>query len=190
MVDTGFSESAQVGANAIAPFAQPRMTQVKAIMPVRNRAFLENMRTEGTTSAHASHTRPRSSSQTRPVNPVRPAPAQELLTSKVIEPSAPLSLTEQQTEAKQQVNQSWIVLTTWEEVETPNQGANQADNQADNQAERGPDSTGRETGANVTSQPQTRLTVTRLILRVVPASSKLTSPTSLLARSGWLVIQL
>jgi len=186
MVDTGFSESAQVGANAIAPFVQPRMTQVKAIMPVRNRAFLKNMRTVGTTSAHASHTRSRSSSQTRPVNPVRPAPAQELLTSKVIEPSAPLSLTEQQTEAKQQVNQSWIVLTAWEEVETPNQGANQADNQA----ERGPGSTGRETGANVTSQPQTRLTVTRLILRVVPASSKLTSPTSLPARSGWLVIQL
>jgi len=78
--------------------------------------------------------------------------------------------------------QSWIVLTTWEEVEVANQDSAQmaagTDTHGNGASNRAP------TGASG------QFTVTRLILRVLPAGSKSTSPASLPIRGGWLVIQL
>jgi beta-lactamase regulating signal transducer with metallopeptidase domain len=74
--------------------------------------------------------------------------------------------------------QSWIVLTTWEEIDTPGLGAVQTDQAAGQAAEKLP------------AQPSSQVKVTQLIFRVVPATSKSHTPTAVPVRGGWLVIQL
>lgn len=68
--------------------------------------------------------------------------------------------------------QQWVVLTTWEQVTDTRVTA--------------------DTGADGTTsaQPASRTIVTRMILRVFPASSFFTQPTVAHVRSGWLVMQL
>jgi beta-lactamase regulating signal transducer with metallopeptidase domain len=100
----------------------------------------------------------------------------------------------------------WIVLTTWEQVEAPHQTAELGD--------AGP-MTDDETGAGATTaqgaeartgqravrpgvhaerhpeiQPGGQITVTRLILRIFPASSISTGPALVPTRNGWFVLQL
>jgi len=181
-IDPGFSESASIDANQMTPLSRSHMTELKAIMPARRDKPFENTNSRRPTDSNVPRTRSTPSSQSLAVNQ---APAGAFLTSTSIEPASTLN-PEELAQAKDQENSSWIVLTSWEEIETRNPDASQAENKAASD----PDSAGRTTGIHVVTQPQTRLTVTRLILRVVPANSKLTSPTVLPLRSGWFVIQL
>jgi hypothetical protein len=72
--------------------------------------------------------------------------------------------------------QQWVVLTTWEQVTNTKAGV---------PAEY-------DTGADRTTsaEPASRTIVTRMILRVFPASSFFTQPAVAHVRSGWLVMQL
>jgi beta-lactamase regulating signal transducer with metallopeptidase domain len=93
--------------------------------------------------------------------------------------------------------QQWIVLTTWEQVQTPNQSSNLiadyeiADYESGASAKA---SAGDQTKIAKNGQSGTQLagqmTVTRLILRIVPASSFPTQPAIVPMRNGWLVLQL
>jgi beta-lactamase regulating signal transducer with metallopeptidase domain len=84
--------------------------------------------------------------------------------------------------AQEPQEQSWIVLTTWEEVATPNQGAVQSDTAADQPGAHATDS--------VREKPAEQLKVTQLVFKVIPANSKSQSPLAVPIRGGWLVIQL
>jgi hypothetical protein len=78
--------------------------------------------------------------------------------------------------------QSWIVLTTWEEIDTTGLGAVQSDTAVDQPV-------GQPT-EKLPKQPASQVKVTQLIFRVIPASSKSHTPTAVPVRGGWLVIQL
>lgn len=88
--------------------------------------------------------------------------------------------------------QEWIVLTTWEQVETTAPAA-----QADSDAVAATPTGSKAAGANAAEQksPSGRnatrqITVTRLIFRVIPLSSKPDQPSASQLRGGWLVLQL
>jgi beta-lactamase regulating signal transducer with metallopeptidase domain len=86
----------------------------------------------------------------------------------------------------QDQDQQWLVITTWEQVQTPNQDAGlTADYEtgANSNATNAP-------SAQPAGQPAGRIIVTRLIFRIVPASSLSAQPSSAPMRSGWFVIQL
>ncbi len=85
--------------------------------------------------------------------------------------------------------QQWIVVSAWEQVEPANKNDSLT---ADYDASAG-DMSARptaETKGEPAAQAVTRITVTRLILRVFPASSVYTQPGAAPMRDGWLVIQL
>lgn len=77
----------------------------------------------------------------------------------------------------------WIVLTAWEQVQTSNPNAAvKADYDA---------SAGGDINTQPSTQPTGRITVTRLILRVIPASlNPVSEPGIATVRDGWLVFQL
>ncbi|MFZ0745716.1 MAG: M56 family metallopeptidase [Terracidiphilus sp.] len=82
--------------------------------------------------------------------------------------------------------QEWIVLTTWEQVQTSNQAqvssdcaAGQGVNQETTKAKEQP-----------SAQATREITITRLIFRVIPVVSMSSQPASLPVRGGWLVLQL
>jgi hypothetical protein len=97
--------------------------------------------------------------------------------------------------------EQWIVLTTWEQVQISNQNTGLA---ADYETGANPNATSNNaTSNNATSnnatgnqntppspQPAGQIFVTRLILRIFPASALSTKPASVPVRSGWFVIQL
>ncbi len=93
--------------------------------------------------------------------------------------------------------QQWLVLTTWESVqttgqETAKQGGNlRADYDAP--ASASDDGSARPTqqaSQQAGQQPMNQITVTRLIVRVIPASEKNQQSTLQAIRDGWLVLQL
>jgi beta-lactamase regulating signal transducer with metallopeptidase domain len=94
--------------------------------------------------------------------------------------------------------QSWIVLTTWEEVSSPAQAAQVPDftGAPEPATANQPANTGVhvvpavQTSGKPAAQLSHQLKVTRVIFRVVPASSVSNSPTAVPVRSGWWVIQL
>ncbi len=91
---------------------------------------------------------------------------------------------EQARREEQNAGPQWIVLTAWEQVQTSNPSAAvKADYDA---------STGGDANTQPSTQPTSRITVTRLILRVIPASlnSESSQPGVAAVRDGWLVIQL
>ncbi|HEV2486024.1 MAG TPA: M56 family metallopeptidase [Terracidiphilus sp.] len=82
--------------------------------------------------------------------------------------------------------QQWIVLTTWEQVQTSSLNAGlTADYDSSANADAAND-----TNAQRSDQPASQFTVTRLIFRIIPANSFSTHPASGPIRSGWFVIQL
>jgi hypothetical protein len=93
--------------------------------------------------------------------------------------------------------QSWIVLTTWEEVAPSALDRAQSDQVSDQISDLASVSSS-DQATNNTDQPAKKLPqqhagqvkVTQLIFRVVPASSPSHSPTAIPVRGGWLVIQL
>ena len=94
--------------------------------------------------------------------------------------------TEQASVSAQELQeQSWIVLTTWEEVGTSSRDAVQSDTAPDQHDE---------TDANTTDKahekPAQQFKVTQLVFKVIPATFKSQSPMAVPVRGGWLVIQL
>jgi hypothetical protein len=88
--------------------------------------------------------------------------------------------------AQEQQGQSWIVLTTWEEIDSPGLGAVQTDTAIDQHS----GNAAGQTTERPSEQPAGQVKVTQLIFRVVPATSKSHMPTAVPVRGGWLVIQL
>jgi hypothetical protein len=84
--------------------------------------------------------------------------------------------------AQEPQGQSWIVLTTWEEIDAPGRGAVETDTTIDPPAS--------QTAERLLERPASQVKVTQLIFRVVPANSKSHAPTAIPVRGGWLVIQL
>ncbi|MGA7859065.1 MAG: M56 family metallopeptidase [Terracidiphilus sp.] len=81
----------------------------------------------------------------------------------------------------------WIVFTAWEQVQTTAPAAQQESTKDAGQSS-GPAAD--ENGSQSNVQQINRITVTRLIFRVVPAGSKSSQSIPLPVREGWLVIQL
>ena len=87
----------------------------------------------------------------------------------------------------QERTQEWIVLTAWEQVQTSAGAAPQSTGESAGQsaspAAKGP-------GAQPNGQVTRRITVTRLIFRVLPAASVSGQPVAVPIRNGWLVFEL
>jgi beta-lactamase regulating signal transducer with metallopeptidase domain len=139
-----------------------KATDLKATLPVRRPAFA------AATGSRKPASRPASSIV--PAN--KPAAPREQLLNAELPPAA------LQPEPEQHAEQQWLVLTTWEQVQTtePESAATEASEQPAG-----------EEATPVTRQSSSQITVTRLILRIIPATS--TSPAVPL-HSGWLVFQL
>ena len=82
--------------------------------------------------------------------------------------------------------QSWVVLTTWEEVAPSALDAAQSDQASVSSS----DPAAEQPAKKFSQQHAGQVKVTQLIFRVVPASSPSHSPTAIPVRGGWLVIQL
>jgi beta-lactamase regulating signal transducer with metallopeptidase domain len=150
--------------------ARPYLAELKATMPVRTPprpVSLIAKRTD-TNPAHQQliATTPRFS---------KPAVREEMLKADLASPQADASANSDQGE---DAGQGWIVLTTWEQVQTSDQPA--ASDEAS--AQPGKQNSGQDSG-----QTNARMTITRLIFRVIPANSKSANGQ---LHAGWLVFQL
>jgi bla regulator protein blaR1 len=151
---------------------RPYLTELKATMPVRNASQWTLPKPYQKTGPKASARK--LSTEPAPGNLARTIPMQESLEAGIPDASSIQPQTQQE--------QSWIVLTTWEEVDLPvasaAQNASATDLQHDQMSDR------------AATRTSGRVSMTQLILRVLPANSVSTSPTAMPIRSGWLVIQL
>ena len=97
--------------------------------------------------------------------------------------------------------QQWVVLAAWEEVQTVSRTstntasdyeANAVAQDGSAQTEQGSGTTAGKAMSKTPHQNQSssQYTVTRLILKVVPANSNSTQPATGMMRGGWFVIQL
>ena len=86
--------------------------------------------------------------------------------------------------------QSWIVLTTWEEVAPSALDAAQSDQVSDQTSVSSSDPAAEQPAKKLSQQHAGQVKVTQLIFRVEPASSPSHLPTAIPVRGGWLVIQL
>jgi beta-lactamase regulating signal transducer with metallopeptidase domain len=118
------------------------------------------------------------SSRPSPATLANAEPKQELLKAEVTgDASVP---------AQEPQGQSWIVLTTWEEIDTPRLGTVETDAAVDQSSGQAAG----QTTEKLPEHPASQVKVTQLIFRVVPANSKSHVPTAVPVRGGWLVIQL
>jgi beta-lactamase regulating signal transducer with metallopeptidase domain len=161
MVNTAYNP-ATGRAGAERSFATPRMIDVKATMPGAAAVA-------GTVRTAAPRRAPLLRAATE-----RSAPK---LVRFFAQPEPEMAGMGQVTKDDSAQEQSWIVLTTWEGVESvdPASGSGRKDGLPD----------GRKTPA----LPE-QVTVTQLIFRVLPARSDSRLPAPMPIRSGWLVIQL
>jgi hypothetical protein len=99
--------------------------------------------------------------------------------------------------------QQWVVITTWEQIQTPNQNTGPTANRliADYEIGATEDAPTNSNPTNNTaamangtvhsqSQPANQITITRLILKIYPAASFSNQPTFVPMHNGWFVIQL
>ena len=191
MVDARFIETPQAAVTGNTHSNKPQTTRTKATMP------------------SSSQNRPAASHG--PCRPVADSPSCKTAAQTTPHNLAPNAQQQFQAEltkftadkvvnsAQSSQEQSWIVLTTWEEVSSSTQAAPQSTDStgaqepaiADQPADKGVHATlAVQTSDETAIQPSRQLKVTRLILRVVPASSVSNSPTALPVRGGWWVIQL
>jgi hypothetical protein len=85
--------------------------------------------------------------------------------------------------------QQWVVLTEWEQVQTTSRrGPLTSDYDAQQSGDAA--TNGDAKAPAPTDQVTNQVTITRLILRVIPASSLSTQPAMEQFRSGWFVFQL
>jgi hypothetical protein len=192
MVDARFIETPQAATTGGTRSNKPQVTNTKAAMPSpsQNRPA-------------ASHGPCRSAAD----SPARKAAAlasprslisnsqQQVLQAELMNSAADTVVNSAQSGQEQ----SWIVLTTWEEVSSPVQAAVQSTDPtgtlepatANQPAYKGVRVIPAVQASDKTAvQPSHQLKVTRVIFRVVPASSVSNSPTALPVRGGWWVIQL
>jgi hypothetical protein len=106
---------------------------------------------------------------------------------KPLKPSAALHAQEADakltaTQATPDAGQQWIVLTSWEQVETSSAPAERAPGSAQSAVS--------EASSEPDRQVTSRITVTQLVFRVVSSASKSSQPKAMPFRDGWFVIQL
>jgi beta-lactamase regulating signal transducer with metallopeptidase domain len=175
-VDPAFTSlrTVAVQTSAHGPQAEPYLTELKATMP--GRAQSSPVRLVGKMAE------PHASSARQPIVPKfsKPAVREEMLKADLS-----TSQTAPQTDAAagqgQDTNQGWIVLTTWEQVQTSGQ-SDQSDQSVTS------DEANAQLSKQNSGQTNAQITITRLIFRVIPANSKSTATGQL--RAGWLVFQL
>ncbi len=152
------------------PQARPYLTELKATMPVRTQARSVNLNAKRT-GANSTH------QQLVAATPKfsKPAVREVMLKADLASPQADASANPDQGE---DAGQGWIVLTTWEQVQTSDQPAasDEANAQPSNQD-----------SVQDSGQTNARMTITRLIFRVIPANSKSAAGQ---LHAGWLVFQL
>jgi beta-lactamase regulating signal transducer with metallopeptidase domain len=174
VLNAAFTGSEQNLSSHASLSGRPYLTELKATMPVRTGSSLAMPCAYKRVHANSAVRRP--SKERSPQILDRNTPRQELLRA------------EAANSASAAASQSgWVVLTTWEEVEVSNTGLAQAydDTSEANEPSSHP------TAAQRVDQQPARMTMTRLILRVLPAdSAPSSSPTAVRIRNGWLVIQL
>jgi hypothetical protein len=154
------------------------------------------------TTAHTRrHTTPKPTAETAPSHEALATSAQQIAKSDL--------LGDRVIPAHPQQPQQWVVVTTWREFSSASRVPQTiSDFEAESEPTAAPaTTTGAETktatskATNIPAQtstenhstaPEHHLTVTQLILRVVPASpnSNITQPPATMVRDGWLVIQL
>ena len=148
------------------PQAGPYLSELKATMPVRTQPRPVNLIAKRT-GANPTH------QQVVAATPKfsKPAVRQVMLKADLAAPQADSDTNPDQGE---DAGQGWIVLTTWEQVQTSDQPtvSDEASAQPTNQD---------------SGQSNARMTVTRLIFRVIPANSKSAAGQ---LHAGWLVFQL
>ena len=150
------------------PQARPYLTELKTTMRVRTQPRPVNLIAERT-GANPTHqqliaTTPEFS---------KPVAREAMLKADLASPQGDASANPDQGE---DTNQGWIVLTTWEQVQTSDQPA------ASDEASAQP---GKQDDVQDSGQTNARMTITRLIFRVIPANSAAGK-----LRAGWLVFQL
>jgi Zn-dependent protease with chaperone function len=171
MVDTRFTEPRQNMAPAASESAKPCSPESKATRTVRSGNPFgtpgKYQRVDLSSSAEKFSSRP------SPATLAGAEPKQELLKA---DSTGDRSVPDQEPQG-----QSWIVLTTWEEIDTPGLRAVQTDTTIDQPAS--------QTAEKLLERPASQVKVTQLIFKVVPANSKSHAPTAIPVRGGWLVIQ-
>jgi hypothetical protein len=165
---------------------KPFVTQLKATIPARDANYGTSgwMRPSPNLRTDLNATARKLSAEPSPVQLAGTQPAQESLVAQSPDDSSlqPKALPSKAVQPQAKPEQSWVVLTTWEEVDFPDAGA--AQNDPANGLSEG------QSSDHAAQKPLGRMTVTQLIFRVLPASSVSPSPTAMPFRSGWLVIQL
>lgn len=169
------------------PPAMPARLIRTAYVPARRSEFVREMQ-----GAHATETKAILSTGRHPAPVSVRASAQPGVRNpinRLVAQSAPRPVLTAESAAPQPENsqvREWIVFTAWEQVQTSSPAAQQTSENTDpSSAPAASDST---TGSNV--QQTNRITVTRLIFRVLPAGSKSDPSAPLSLREGWFVIQL
>jgi beta-lactamase regulating signal transducer with metallopeptidase domain len=176
MVDTRFIEPQQNAAPAGSKSAKPCPQESRSIRTVRSGNLFgtpgKYQRVDLSSAAR------KLSAQPSPETLAGVGPKPELLKAEAAGNAA--------VPAQEQQGQSWIVLTTWEEIDSPGLGAVQTDTAIDQHS----GNAAGQTTERPSEQPAGQVKVTQLIFRVVPATSKSHMPTAVPVRGGWLVIQL
>jgi beta-lactamase regulating signal transducer with metallopeptidase domain len=176
MVDTRFLESQRDVPSGVSESAKPCSRESKATRTIRSGSSLgtpgKYQRVDLSPSAQMLSSRP-SPAALAAAEPTQKLPKAETTGAESVQ-------------AQGLQEQSWIVLTTWEEIETPGLGVLQTDVATDQSAGQ---AAGQAT-EKLPGHPANELKVTQLIFRVVPATSKSHMPTAVPVRGGWLVIQL
>lgn len=148
------------------PQARPYVTELKATMPVRTQPRPVNLIAKRTAAnpTHQQHiaATPKFS---------KPAVRDVMLKADLASPQADANANSDQGE---DAGQGWIVLTTWEQVQTTEQPTTTDEATAQ--------PTKQDSG-----QTNARMTITRLIFRVIPANAKSAAGQ---LHAGWLVFQL
>jgi beta-lactamase regulating signal transducer with metallopeptidase domain len=92
-------------------------------------------------------------------------------------------------QTKPAAQQQWIVLTSWEQIDTSSTSAPAGLVSDATQNDAGSDP-GSDTNTQAQTQMTSRVTVTQLVFRIVPTGSKSSQPKAVPFRGGWFILQL
>jgi beta-lactamase regulating signal transducer with metallopeptidase domain len=170
--------------------ARPYLSQLKAEMPAHSQYPVDAR--GGVSPASPRLETANESSVAKLTQPSNPTPHAEMVKTEMLESAS---------ESESLTGQHWIVLTTWEQVQTAQQSVSDTSNASDttgaSETTAGSPQTGNETSSIPSrapgqgpSQIAGQITITRLVLRILPAGSLNSSPAAVPIRNGWLVLQL